>query len=127
MSVPESNPAENSLFFRGLPDFDDDDFDEQLKAIAASDKEIRSQLDQFFPALNLQEKMALAVHAVVATDKSHAQLCIAVPRHKAYSPVLSAAIALITHLSPQALCELAMEILSDDWDLGLDAPSTLIE
>lgn len=114
MSIPESNPAENSLFFRGLPDFDDDDFNEQLKAIAASDKKIRSQLDQFFPALNLQEKMALAAHSVLATDKSHTQLCIAVARRKAYSPALSSAIALLNHLSPQALCELAVEMI-ESW------------
>jgi hypothetical protein len=110
-----------------LPNFDDDNFDEQLQIIAAQDREMLAQMEQFVKNLNHHEKMALAAHAVVAIDRTHTQLCIVSPRHGAHPPQLMAAIAMLRHLSPQGLCELATGIISDDWDLGLDAPSTLIE
>ena len=112
-----------------LPNFDDTDLDEQMQIIAAADKEILLQLSQLTANLNHHEKMALCVHAVVAIDKSHTQLCSVTPAHGTHPLVLKAAVSMLRHLSPQALCELAVDILSDDWDLGteLDAPSTLIE
>ena len=112
-----------------LPNLADDDLDEQMQIIAAKDKEILLQLSQFTADLNHHEKMALCVHAVVTIDKSHTQLCSVTPAHGTHPPVLKAAVSMLRHLSPQALCELAVDILSDDWDLGaeLDAPSTLIE
>jgi hypothetical protein len=110
-----------------LPNFDDDDFGEQMQIIAAQDKEILAQMEQFRKNLNHHEEMALALNAVAAIDRTHTQLCIVLPRHGVHPPQLMAAIAMLRHLSPEALCELATGIISDDWDLGLDAPSTLIE
>ena len=111
-----------------LPDFDDDDFNQQMEAIAASDREVLAQIEQFVVNLNHHEKMALALNAVAAIDRTHTQLSIVLPRHGEYSAQLKAPIAMLRHLSPQGLCELATGIISDDWDLGLDdVPSTLIE
>lgn len=129
----QHSPATGFFYqhFPHLPNFEDTDptLDEQMEIIIAQDAEIRSQIALFITSLDFHEKMALAIYAVVAVDRTHPQLCMVAPVHKAHSPVLRAAIALLRHLSPQALCELAIEILSDDWDLGtdLDAPSTLIE
>ncbi|MCC3421519.1 MAG: hypothetical protein JGK28_27395 [Microcoleus sp. PH2017_07_MST_O_A] len=106
-----------------LPNFDDDDLDEQIQIIAAQDAEIFAQMEPLIAGLNHHEKMALALNAVVAIDRSHTQLCIVLPRHGAHPPQLRVAIAMLRHLSPQTLCELATDIISDDFDLGLDTAS----
>jgi hypothetical protein len=112
-----------------LPNFDDDDLDKQIEAIAETDGNILQQIAMLIYGSNWHERMALIVNAIVAIDDSHTQLCVVQPKHGRYNENLAAAIGLLRHLSPGAKAELAIEILSDDWELGAaeDAPSTLIE
>ncbi len=102
------------------------DSDDQIEAIAKADSNILEQIAMLIHGINWHEKMALALNAVVAIDNSHTQLCVVQPKHGQYSKNLAAAIALLRHLSPSAKAELAVDILSDDWDLGAaeDTPST---
>lgn len=112
-----------------FPNFDDDNLDKQIEAIAEADGNIIQQIAILTHGSNWHEKMALATNAIVAIDDSHAQLCVVQPKHGRYNENLAAAIGLLRHLSPGAKAELAVDILSDNWELGAaeDAPSTLIE
>ncbi len=112
-----------------LPNFDDDDLDKQIEAIAKADGNILQQIAMLTHGSNWHEKMALATNAIVAIDDSPTQLCVIQPKHGRYNENLVAAIGLLRHLSPGAKAELAVDILSDDWDLGAaeDTPSISIE
>ena len=112
-----------------LPNFDDDDLDKQIEAIAEADGNIQQQIAMLTHGSNWHEKMALAINAIVAIDDSHTQLCVVQPKHGRYNENLAAAIGLLRHISPDTKASLAVDILSDDWDLGRadDSPSTLIE
>jgi hypothetical protein len=101
-----------------LPNFDDDDLDKQIEAIAEADGNIRQQIAMLIHGCNWHEKMALATNAIVAIDDSHTQLCIVQPKYGRYSESLAASITLLRHLSPGAKAKLAVDILSDDWELG---------
>lgn len=113
-----------------LPDFDDEDLDQEMKRISQQDYEVLKQIVQLTQSLDWYEKMALGLSANHSIQ-GEGQLCNLTPHHGEYSPKLKSAIALLRHLSPQAKVDLAIDILSDDWDLGsVDAdyaPSTLIE
>lgn len=112
-----------------LPNFDDDDLDKQMEAITKADGNILQQIAMLTHGSNWHEKMALATNAIVAIDDSPTQLCVIQPKHGRYNENLAAAIGLLRHLSPGAKAELAVDILSDDWELGTteDAPSISIE
>jgi hypothetical protein len=112
-----------------LPNFNDDDLDKQIEAISIADSNIFKQIAMLTHESSWQEKMALALNAIVAIDDSHTQLCVVQPKHGRYNENLAAAIGLLRHLSPGAKADLAVDILSDDWELGTveNAPSTLIE
>ncbi|MEG5159547.1 hypothetical protein QUB37_03735 [Microcoleus sp. AT3-A2] len=112
-----------------LPNFDDDDLDQQITVIAEADGNILQQIAMLTHGSNWHEKMALATNAIVAIDDTHTQLCVVQPKHGRYNENLAAAIQLLRYLSPGAKAELAVDILSDDWELGAteDSPSTLIE
>ncbi|MEG3899936.1 MULTISPECIES: hypothetical protein [unclassified Microcoleus] len=103
---------------RNLPDFNDGDLGEQMEEIAKADGNVRQQIAMLIHGCNWHEKMALATNAVVAIDDSHTQLCVIQPKHERYSESLAAAIQLLRHLSPGAKAELAVDILSDDWEPG---------
>lgn len=129
MTIPYQPVFNNSPNYP-YPDFDDDDLDKQIEAIAEEDSNILQQIAMLTQASSWNEKMALATNAIVAIDDTHRQLCVVQPKHGRYGESLAAAIALLRHLSPGAKAELAANILSDDWELGSsteDAPSTLIE
>lgn len=127
MTTPH-RPALGGYSPHNLPDINNDDLDQQITAIAESDANIFQQIAMLTHGCNWREKMALAVNAIVAIDDSHTQLCAVSPKHGRYGESLMAAIGLLRHLSPGAKAELAVNILSDDWELGIeDAPSTLIE
>lgn len=127
MTIPY-NPVRGG-YPDNFPNFDDDDLDKQIEAIAEADSNTLQQIAMLTHGSNWHEKMALATNAIVAIDDSHTQLCAVQPKHGRYNENLAAAIELLWHLSPGAKAELAVGILSDDWDLGVvkDAPSTLIE
>lgn len=112
-----------------LPNFDDDDLDKQITTIAEADGNVMQQIAMLTHGSNWHEKMALATNAIVAIDDTHTQLCVVQPKHGRYNENLAAAIALLRHLSPGAKANLAIDILSDDWEYGVtdDAPSTIIE
>ena len=112
-----------------MPDIDNNDLDKQIEAIAEADNNIRQQIAMLTHGNNWYEKMALATNAIVAIDDSHTQLCVVQPKHGRHNENLAVAIGLLRHLSPGAKAELAVDILSDDWELGAteDAPSVLIE
>jgi hypothetical protein len=127
MTTPHS-PVLGRYNPNNLPDFNDDDLDEQIEAIAEADGNILEQIAMLTQRCSWHEKMALATNAIVAIDDSHTQLCVVQPKHGSYDENLAAAIGLLRHLSPGARAELAVEILSGDWELGRDdAPSVTIE
>jgi hypothetical protein len=101
-----------------LPDMNDDDLGEQIQTISDQDANILQQIAMLTHGCNWHEKMALATNAIVAIDDSHTQLCVVQPKHGRYNENPQAAINLLRHLSPGAKAELAIDILSDDWDLG---------
>lgn len=101
-----------------LPKIDDNDLDQQITAIAKADGNILQQIAMLTHGSNWHEKMALATNAIVAIDDTHTQLCVVQPKHGRYKENLTVAIQLLRHLSPGAKAELAMDILSDDWELG---------
>lgn len=105
------------------------DLDEEMEAIAEANSNILQQIAMLIHGYNWHEKMALATNAIVAIDDSHTQLCAVQPKHGRYNENLAAAIGLLRHLSPGAKAELAVDILSSDWELGAteNASSTLIE
>ena len=113
-----------------MPGIDDSDLAEQIEAIAEADDNVLQQIAMLIHGCNWHEKMALATNAIVAIDDSHTQLCVVQPKHGRYDENLTAAIGLLRHLSPGAKAELAVDILSDDWELGSteeNTPSTSIE
>lgn len=113
-----------------LLDIDTPDLPEEIEAIAKKDEAILLELTKAMHEFNWQEKMAVATNATVVLNRTHTQLCFVSPTHHAYSAPLNTAITLLRHLSPQALCELAVDLLLNDWGLGAVAdfaPSTLIE
>jgi hypothetical protein len=113
---------------KNLPNFDDDDLDEQIEAIAEADDNVFEQIAMLIHGCNWHEKVALTINSIAAIDDSHTQLCILQPKHGRYSENLAAAIGLLRHLSPGGKAKLAIDILSDDWELGTaDIPSTSIE
>lgn len=112
-----------------LPKIDDNDLENQMEAIAEADGNILQQIAMLTHSSNWHEKMTLATNAIVAIDDSRTQLCVVNPKHGRYNENLAAAIGMLRHLSPGAKAELAVDILSDDWELGAaeDSPTTLIE
>jgi len=121
MTPPNNTPDFDALSGYNppnLPNFDDDDLDKQITAIAEADGNILQQIAMLTHGSNWHEKLALAINAIVAIDDTHTQLCVVQPKHGRYGENLTAAIALLRHLSPGAKAELAVDILSDDWELG---------
>lgn len=114
-----------------LPDFDGSDVSEEMRKIGEQDYRIMEALALVMRSLDFAEKMTLALYAHAGILPESDSLCELEPTSE-YCDDLTGAIALLQHLSPQGKCELAIDILSDDWDLGavnppIDAPSTLIK
>lgn len=102
-----------------LLDFDDDDLDKKIQETLDSDYEIRLRLMQLMPFLNnWNERIALGLNAYAIDDEDEGCLSKIVPRYFDYSPILNQCILLANRLSPQGRAELAVDILSEDWELG---------
>ena len=118
-----------------LPTIDDENLGKDMKRISQQDSHILEQIAMFASGMSWHEKMALSLNAHAAIVPESESLCVVTPKDD-YDEHLSAAIDLVRHLSPQGKADLAIDILSDDWELGSDededededdAPSTLIE
>jgi hypothetical protein len=115
-----------------LPDFDSPTLEEEMAEILKSDRKQLMQLCLLIETFNWHEKMAVGLAAYHQIDPTHTQLFKLTPAHGELSIPLKQAIEFVQKLSPQALAELAVDILLEDFelrDLGPveDAPSTLIE
>ena len=117
-----------------LPDIDSEDLGKDIKRISQQDLHILEQIAMFGAGMGWHEKMALSLNAHAAIVPESESLCEVTPKDD-YDEHLTAAIDLLKHLSPQGKVDLAVDILTDDWELGSededededDAPSTLIE
>ena len=127
-----------------LPTIDDENLGKDMKRISQQDSHILEQIAMFASGMGWHEKMALSLnaHATIAPESEN--LCVVTPKND-YDERLNAAIDLLKHLSPQGKVDLAVDILTDDWELGSEdededkghfppvqlggryAPSTLIE
>ena len=99
--------------------------EEQMDKIMKSDAEIQQQLALLMRNLNGPEKMALGQNAYFLIDQSPTQLCDLKPKHGEYSADIQNGIFLIGRLSPQTKAEFAVDLLTDDWEMGIipgDAP-----
>ena len=104
--------------------------EEQMDKIMESDAKIQQQLALLMRDLSGPEKMALGLNAYFAIDRSPTQLCDLKPKHGEYSPEVQSGILLVQQLSPQAKAEFVVDLLTDDWEMGVipgDAPSITIE
>ena len=101
-----------------MPDIDDD-LEEQIDKITKSDAEIRHRLALLMHEMNSPEKRALGLNAYFAIDESFTQLCDLKPKHGEYSADIQNGILLVQQLSPQAKAEFAVDLLTDDWEMGV--------
>ncbi|MEK0195647.1 hypothetical protein, partial [Microcoleus anatoxicus] len=83
-----------------------------MAEILRSDREQMMKLCLLIESFNWHEKMALGLIAYHQIDSTHAQLIKLAPAHGEFSRALKEAIELVKKLSPQALAELAVDILS---------------
>jgi hypothetical protein len=107
----------NSLFFRNLPDFDSLDLEEEMEAIITSDDQVFKRLELLLDTFNWHEKMAIGQVAYSLIDTSHKQLAKVVPAHDEYDAPVKQAIEFVQLLSPEALAELASDILQVDFEI----------
>lgn len=109
----------NTTFFAGLPNFDDDDLDGQMINIMTSDRDLRKQLAPLMAQMNWYEKMAIGQVAYNAIDKGHTNLIKLSFTHGEISltEAMLRAIELTKKLSPEALAELAGDILLEEFEI----------
>jgi hypothetical protein len=106
----------NKTLLPGLPDFDDPDLEQKIERLAESDFDICAKLLDLLEDLNWHEKMAVCQTAVFFIDNTHHKLLKLVPVHGELSEPLQRAMQLVEGLSPQALAELAEDILQEDFE-----------
>ncbi len=105
----------NTAFFQGLPDFDSPTLEEEMETIASSDRENLLKLCLLLEEFNWHEKMAIGLTAYHSINASHQLIKIA-PAHGEFSVPMKQAIEFVQKLSPQALAELAGDILEEDFE-----------
>lgn len=111
----------NTTLFKGLPDFDSPTLEEEMKRIADSDREIRAKLSDLMDDFNWHEKMAIGQTAYFLIDSSHHKLLKLLPAHDDFDEPVQQAMELLEKLSPQALAELAADILEEDFEGEIEA------
>lgn len=104
------------MFFGGLPDFDSPTLEEEMETIAASDRENLAKISQLLDEFTWHEKMAIGQTAYFLIDSSHHKLLKLLPAHDDFSETVQQAMELLGKLSPQALAEVAMDILEEDFE-----------
>lgn len=110
----------NTKFFSGLPDFDSPNLEEEIEAIADSDKQNLLDLWVLLNQFNWHEKMAIGLVAFYSIDSTHRQLIKLSPAHGDFSSPIKQALEFVAKLSPQALAELVNEILEEDFEGEID-------
>ncbi|TAG93119.1 MAG: hypothetical protein EAZ18_13040 [Oscillatoriales cyanobacterium] len=100
-----------------LPDLDSPTLEEEMAEILKSDREQLMQLCLLIESFNWHEKMAVGLAAYHQIDPTHTQLFRLTPAHGELSVPLNQAIEFVQKLSPQALAELAADILLEDFEL----------
>jgi hypothetical protein len=106
----------NQTILKGLPDFDSPTLEEEIERIADSDRELQAQISKLLENFNWHEKMAVCQTAVFFIDNTHHKLLKLIPIHGELSEPLTEAMRLVEGLSPQALAELAEDILQEDFE-----------
>lgn len=104
--------------FDRLPNLDSPTLDQELVAILCLDRVLLLDLDPLIESFTWPERMAIGLVAYHEIDPTHTQLIKLAPAHGEFSRALKEAIELVKKLSPQALAELAVDILSEDFELG---------
>jgi hypothetical protein len=109
----------NTTFFAGLPSFDDDDLDGQMTNIMTSDRDLRKQLVPLLQQMSWYEKMAIGQIAYNTIDSTHTNLIRVTFVHGEVSltEAMTQAIAIIKKFSPEALAELAGDILLEEFEI----------
>jgi hypothetical protein len=102
----------NTAFFKGLPDFDSPT---STETVADSDRSNLLKLALLLEEFNWHEKMAIGLIAYHSIDGTHRNLVKIAPGHGEYSVPVQQALEFIKRLSPQALAELAADILEEDF------------
>jgi len=106
----------NKTLLPGLPDFDSPNLEQDMERIADSDRKLQAQISTLLENFTWHEKMAVCQTAVFFIDNTHRKLLKLVPIHGELSEPLSDAMRLVEGLSPQALAELAEDILQEDFE-----------
>ncbi|MEG4294553.1 hypothetical protein Q5692_37825 [Microcoleus sp. C2C3] len=106
----------NTTFFEGLPNFDSPTLEDEIQAIVDSDRETLANLSVLMENFDWHQKIAIGQTAYFFIDSSHHQLLKLVPIHGKLSEPVHQAMRLVEKLSPQALAELASDILEEDFE-----------
>jgi len=106
----------NTKLIPGLPDFDSPSLEQDIKRIADADREIQGQISTLLERFNWHEKIAVGQTAYFFIDNSHHKLLKLAPVHGDLSEPVLKAMQLVEGLSPQALAELAEDILQEDFE-----------
>ena len=106
----------NTTFFEGLPNFDPPTVEGKIEAIVDSDRETLANLSVLMEDFDWHQKIAIGQTAYFFIDSLHHQLLKLVPIHGKLSEPVQQAMGLVEGLSPQALAELAEEILQEDFE-----------
>jgi hypothetical protein len=107
----------NKSFFTDLPDFDSPNLEDEMEAILISDAQLFKKLELLLETFSWSEKMAIGQVAYWLIDRSHTQLVKLTPQRGEFSVPVKQAIEFVEQLSPQALAELAIEILQEDFEI----------
>ena len=102
----------NTKFFKGLPEFDDS----ESISIIDSDRNNLLQLSLLLQEFNWHEKMAIGLIAYHQIDATHRLLIKLSPAHGEFSAPIKQALDFVQKLSPQALAELAEDILQEHFE-----------
>jgi hypothetical protein len=106
----------NKTLLPGLPDFDSLNPKQNTERVADSDRESLAQISTLLENFNWHEKMAVGQTAYFFIDNTHRKLLKLLPVHGELSEPVLEAMRLTEGLSPQALAELAEDILQEDFE-----------
>jgi hypothetical protein len=107
----------NTKFFPDLPEFDDSNLEAEIEAILVSDALVLKKLSPLLQEFEWNEKMAVGQVAYSLIDRSPRQLIKLLPQYGEFDAPVKQAIEFVERLSPQALAELAADILQEDFEI----------
>ena len=106
----------NKTLLPGLPNFDSLNPKQNTERVADSDRESLAKISTLLENFNWHEKMAVGQTAYFFIDNTHRKLLKLVPIHGELSEPVLEAMRLVEGLSPQALAELAEDILQEAFE-----------